>query len=167
MKRHFALLFTLLLFICFQVTAITVPAALSAPPVLKDSLHGHLPVFPAASAKEKKAGLWSKVKNKVALYLIKRQLKTSGKQSAKATLGWVSLGIIVFSIGLLIISSSASVAGILFLVGFLAGLVSLIIPRSKAEKAQKRKGNTGALIALGIGIAFVVGLAIAFGNAWR
>jgi hypothetical protein len=156
-----------LLLICFQASAITTPVRLY--PVLEDTTLGTLPVVRTTTpAQSKKPGLFGKLKDKLLLLVINRQLKEE-KASARSILGWVSLGMIVLSLGLLAFAAGGGAAGVglLFLAGLVTGLVSLFLPRNKQEKAAKKK-NTGGIIALVLGIGAVLALIIAFaGSSWH
>jgi hypothetical protein len=68
---------------------------------------------------------------------------------------------------LLAATSGAPVAGWLFLAGLLAGLVSLLMPKSATDKAEKKKSNKGALIAIAIGVGLVLALAIVIGSGTK
>ena len=161
--QHFLSIFLFLL-LRFPASAITVPASSPAPFVFEDSLNTKVPVLFAVPAKEKKVGFWGKVKNKITTFLLQRQLKAGSKGSLKSTLGWISLGLIVLSLGLLAFASGGGV-GILFLLGLLTGLVSLFLPRNKEEKAQNKNSSKGAIIGLALGVGFVLAIVIIFSAA--
>ena len=109
-----------------------------------------------------KQGFFGRLKQKVVAFVVKQHLNTKSKTGTKAVLGWIGLGMVSLGLLLLVLGSSGTAVGVLFFGGLLVALVSLLLPRSKFDKEQKKKGSKIGLLALGLGIAFVIVVAIAF-----
>jgi hypothetical protein len=145
---------------CFQASAITIPASFSSHLAFEDSTKGKSPILYTVPAKAKKVGFFGKLKNKAAALIFKRQMQAGDKPSTKAVLGWVSLGLILLSISLMVFGAGGAFIGWLFWGGLVTGLISLLIPRSQKEKAENKNSSKPALVAVAIGVGFVLGILI-------
>lgn len=166
MRAHPLCLVILSLFFCCQTSASSTPGSYPAFLVLTDSISPRTTTVNTMPVKAKRTGFFGKVKEKVVSFLLKRQMASTNSSSAKSILGWVALGLVLLGIGALILSISSG--GLLLLIGMLTGIVSLVWPRTKTEKAEKKNKSTGGLIALIVGGLLVIVAAIALsGSSWR
>jgi hypothetical protein len=166
MQTKTVLLIALICLFCCRAMALSTPAALLLQPSFEDSTavkQASLTVAP-----QKGPGFFGRLKNKLLAMTITRQMKAQGGASAKATVGWIALGLVVVSLLVAAAGGSGAVFGWMFLGGLAAGLVSLCLPRSKTDIEKRKKSNTGAIIALSIGIGLIIAIVIAFSaSSWH
>ena len=108
-------------------------------------------------------GFFSRLKHKVASFMFKKQHQSEEKGSTKATLGWVSLGLIL--LGFLSVGSSLTV--VTLLAGIVTGIVSLAMRDNKTEINKKKRRNLPAIIALSLVLIAVIAFLIFLSFFWK
>lgn len=161
-KRCLPLIFCILAFL--RAPAASVPVNNLHPVPLHDTtlslqaLTKHPPVVVA-----KKPGFFARVKNKVMAYAFRKSLQSQQENKTKIVLGYIGLALMALALPLGLIAGS----GALFLggatAGFLAGLVSVLMPGSN----KKNVAGKLVLIVGGILLVLFIAAAIAFsGTRW-
>ena len=148
--------------LCFRSLAVSVPHTVPAMLVFEDTTVSKSADLSSlsSSAYYKKPGFFGRLKNKVLAFAVAHQPGAKSKASTKAILGWVALGLVGLSIILSAASVSGAFVGWMFIAGFVAGIVSLSIPKTETEKLEKKKSNKAAIIAISVVVGLVIALAI-------
>jgi len=153
------LLFALVGFNTFSVSART---SIGVNATHGDKISSEVLIKNNKTAGTQEKGFFSRVKHKIASFIFKKQAEGEEKGSTKATLGWVSLGLIVMSF---LLVGSSPLGGVTLLAGIVLGVVSLAMKKNETDIKKKKKSNLPAIIALSLVLAAVVSIVIIL-TAW-